>query len=279
MVWTLTGEPSARLFEAGRALHWALQIPAAFTVTFLPHQNGDAHTNFRWRRALGALCSGTDPLGFRAGLRLHDLTLLLFKDDALYSTYPLVHKTLQEGYGWLETHLSSATGHAVQVRQPGYALPPHDLTAGAAFRARDYKGVAEWYGNASTVLNEVRAAHTANYTASPVRCWPHHFDIATLLALRDTGHGDGQPRNIGVGMTPGDAGIREPYWYVTPWPPPQPDDLPLLSDGRWHTEGWLGAVLTAADLTNISADAQARQVEAFLHAAIAASRALLQSSS
>ena len=297
MVWTLTGEPSTQLFEAGRALHWALQVPASFAAT-LPQQKDDAHTSFRWRGALGALCSEVDSAGFRAGLRLHDLTLLLFKEEALYSKYPLIHKTLQQGYKWLEAALSKATGseatrfnagkHAAQLHRPGYDLPLHAVTAGATFQANDlYKEVAKWYTNAATVLEEVRRTHKGSalggafYTASPVRCRPYSFDIATLLTVRENGAAleDGETYTIGVGLIPGDADITEPYWYVTPRPAPATPNLPALNDGHWHTSGWVGAVLPASAMTTESADAQALQVEAFFRSAVAASRALLKDSS
>ncbi len=275
MVWTLTGEPSPQLFEAGRVLHWALQVPAAFAAT-LASQEDDSH-EFRWRAALGALSSGACPNGYRAGLRLHDLTLLLFKDEALYSKYPLAGKTLEQGYGWLTDKL--VTHGQVPALRPTYALPPHAVAAGAPFPKNElYRELAKWYGNAATVLEEVRALHKG---ALPVRCRPHTFDIAARLepgvptdkpgAVKH----DGTPW-IDVGMTPGDAAIAEPYWYVAPRPAPPEAALPSLDDGHWHTEGRTGAVLRAADLTTASADAQALQVETFLKAAVAASYSLLE---
>ena len=45
--------------------------------------------------------------------------------------------------------------------------------------------------------------------------------------------------------------------------------------GRWTTEGWVGALLTASAFTELAGDAQAARVRAFLEAAYGASRALL----
>lgn len=74
---------------------------------------------------------------------------------------------------------------------------------------------------------------------SPVRCWPHHFDIATLHML-----GDG--KTIGIGLSPGDDSIRDPYWYVNLWPYPHPSRLQPLQFGMWFTEGWTGAEMPAS---------------------------------
>ncbi|HET6197153.1 MAG TPA: hypothetical protein VFE12_15430, partial [Acetobacteraceae bacterium] len=107
--------------------------------------------------------------------------------------------------------------------------------------------------------------------ASPIRCWPHHFDIAVLLP----GQRDGQ--TIGVGLSPGDASYGEPYWYVTPWPHPSVIGLPpLVAGGEWHAGEWVGAVLTASNMEGLDAATQGGQVLAFLDTAIAAARAMLE---
>ena len=271
MVWTKVAEPSPRLYEARCALHWALQVPAAFAFTFLPPRPGDDHLNFRWRGALGALTGHACPDGFRVGLRFADPTLLLFKDEALHSKYALAGKTLEQAYAWLASKLAS-DAQDINLKQPDYAPPPHPVATGAPFKKDElYREVANWYGNAATVLEEVRVSHGG---AVPVRCWPQHFDMATRLELDIPNHGEGETGRVGAGMTPGDLDISEPYWYVTPWPVPAAADLPPLDDGRWHTESWTGAVLTATDLTTKSADAQALQVEKFFKSAIAAAQAL-----
>ena len=49
---------------------------------------------------------------------------------------------------------------------------------------------------------------------SPVRCWPHHFDIATCVALES---GDPErERGIGTGLSPGDGTYGQPYFHVNP---------------------------------------------------------------
>ena len=107
-----------------------------------------------------------------------------------------------------------------------------------------------------------------------MRCWPHHFDIATLLAAGGEG---GEARTIGFGMSPGDGSYGQPYFYVSPWPYPEPQRLrPLTQGGRWHTEGWLGAVLTGEDVVRSeSAAAQAERVSWFADEAVTSLREAL----
>ena len=91
----------------------------------------------------------------------------------------------------------------------------------------------------------LRAFTAKRSNASEVRCWPHHFDIATVANLgpRNGNEGSDQARSIGIGVSPGDEHYAQPYAYVSPSPrfdrlpdPPKP--------GRWHTDGFFGAVAT-----------------------------------
>ena len=110
-----------------------------------------------------------------------------------------------------------------------------------------------------------------------MRCWPHHFDLATLVSV--PGGAPGDARTIGVGLSPGDGSYAEPYFYVTPWPSPDSPALPELPAGAdWHRTGWFGAVLTATAIFHDaggSPPTRARMVREFLDVASRASRVLL----
>jgi hypothetical protein len=85
--------------------------------------------------------------------------------------------------------------------------------------------MARWFEAANDILEELKS-RLADIGSGPgaVRCWPHHFDIATLLSL-----GRGDPERaaaIGIGMSPGDAYYPQPHFYISPWPAPPADALP-----------------------------------------------------
>jgi hypothetical protein len=130
-----------------------------------------------------------------------------------------------------------------------------------------------WFANAAAILGVAQSTLTE---ATPVRCWPHHFDIATLLILEPY-LGAEEGRSVGVGLSPGDEGYSSPYFYVTPHPYPDPVDLPDLPSGaHWHREGWVGAVLTAdAVISAGGAAAQEAACRSFIETAVDASKVLL----
>ena len=227
------------LTDARLQLHWAAQLAATVGRTLAAPRADDSHASFRWRG--GALVQEDR---FRSGLRLRDLTLLL-GDDAQFA---LDGRTLDDGFAWLASH---APGVRKQFDDP---MPHHAVADGAPFSLRDAEAFAELercYAEAARLLPAIH---------DDVRCWPHHFDIATLLEL------DGG-KSIGAGLSPGDASCDEPYWYVNHFPPTARRDLPpLAGGGTWHTEGWVGAILPRS---------RGGDAAAFLESAVAASRTLL----
>lgn len=86
---------------------------------------------------------------------------------------------------------------------------------------------------------------------SPIQLWPHHFDLAMLwlpgekVPGQDPDNEEYADKQLNFGFTFGDAGIPEPYFYITAYP--LPDGFPSveLPDGtEWRTDGFTGAVLT-----------------------------------
>lgn len=267
-VWQqLGGVDTCALVAAREEVHWAAQLLAASGFCFAEPRDDQSHTNMEWV---------PDELGFagpmlreRDSLRLHlSVEELSFRLGTTGSEFSLEGQSLGTAYQWLAREMSA------QNFWKSLDRPPYDMPAARAenvpFRADSaaLRELARWYYNAETVLGEVVAAHEG---ASAVRCWPHHFDIATLI---DSGSG----KSIGVGMTPGDAGYDAPYWYVTPWPYPENPDVADLPDGgHWHREGWFGAVLTGAATAVGNGDEQAARVREFVAAAIGESQKLLAS--
>jgi hypothetical protein len=267
-------DPSA-LADARITVHWASQIVAAAGATLADARPDWSHTSMAWHPAKGALLG--EPIGaqaHRAGLRVADLTLLVTDETGkIAASRSLSGMTLEEGLAWLAAALAEACDAPVTpVQRPMHDLPDDPVARGAAFPMPpegEIGEIARWFADAHHLLEAVSRRLAG---ASPVRCWPHHFDIATLLACGEDAAG--AAHSIGVGMSPGDGSYAEPYFYVTPWPYPKtPPNFSLDGGGHWHTDGWVGAVLSASNVID-RGERQAERALAFAATAIDACRAL-----
>jgi hypothetical protein len=64
--------------------------------------------------------------------------------------------------------------------------------------SRELGALARLYDDAAALLETISGGWAG---AAPVRCWPHHFDIATLLEVAHDADGSAT-KTIGVGLAP-----------------------------------------------------------------------------
>jgi hypothetical protein len=95
--------------------------------------------------------------------------------------------------------------------------------------------------------NQVFKKHIATLSGDvgQVQLWPHHFDLAVeWFGTRVVEYQEGDevqeyPSQLNLGLSPGDSGHPEPYFYSNPWPfeKDQLLDKSLPEGARWFTEG------------------------------------------
>jgi hypothetical protein len=235
------------LVNARLLAHHALQWPARCARANIKHVPDDSHTSFDWDTPLAALV--TQPLrtpagDVRVGLRLSGLALLLVRNGAILDVLQLNGKSEQVAGVWIDTKMQALGLRAASNAQVPYGLPAHAVAQGARYdlymQERELGELARWFAGAAAALEDARE-RLAELHTSPVRCWPHHFDIATVASLDAPGAAGA--RSIGIGVSPGDEYYAQPYVYVSPSPRfERLPDAPAL--GRWHTDGFFGAVAT-----------------------------------
>jgi hypothetical protein len=260
------------LGDARRQLHHAAQLGAALGISYLERRADDSHTNLEWlprHRALASNVVATNGAELRVTIRVPDLSLSLLDDaDSVRDSMLLQAQSLDRAVVWLRARLLKAGLDPERFTlKRHYEIPPHEVARGEPFNVKpaDLEQLALWFGNAASVLESLRQRTP---DASAVRCWPHHFDIATLITVAPE-------RTVGVGLEPGDVYYDEPYWYVNASPPPRLEALQasLKGSGHWHTHEWIGAVLQGSQLEGDAT--QGAQVAEFLDSAVRACRALV----
>ncbi|MCA9586320.1 MAG: Rieske 2Fe-2S domain-containing protein [Myxococcales bacterium] len=276
-MWTKLALDPTTLTEARLLAHWATQLVAAPGATLLDARADFGHTNVGWEHASRAITGrpldASSPAPTRVGLRVADLTLIVLRGAEQVAELGLDGQTLEQAKAWLERALP---GGPRALALPDHEMPEHPVGGGAPFavggHAEALRELERWIADAHDVLERFARGDA---TASEVRLWPHHFDMATLITLvRDDD--PERAKSINVGLSFGDGAYDEPYAYVSPWPyPPSRSEAPPLTLGAWHTDGFFAAVLTARALLSGGAEGQSQRVEAFFAQASHLSRTML----
>jgi hypothetical protein len=107
--------------------------------------------------------------------------------------------------------------------EPDAAAPGLVEAPGAAF-------FNDWFGFATSVLEQLRLEASTDEDPSRVQLWPEHFDLAFEQGAESEGH------RAGYGCSPGDAEHPLPYAYVVPW-----GEVP--DDPYWAEAHFRGAAL------------------------------------
>jgi hypothetical protein len=258
------------LHEARLQAHYAVQWLARAARAYVTPRPDDHHTNLGWDDAIAGLTTQALPQGTVLGLKLSDLTLMLWagRGQAGSPAISLPGRRDAEIRQWLGSQLGarSLDPDALDTPSP-YQLPEHPIGRGAPYGAAGLAPalteLAAWYANADRALGGTRQRLVARgIDAPPVRCWPHHFDLDSLVSL---GAGAGA-RTVGLGFAPGDEYYDQPYFYVSSYPSPDVASLPALPPvGHWHSHHFTAAVALAERI--LQADDRQAATGAFLRAA------------
>ncbi|MBI3702880.1 MAG: hypothetical protein HY244_03275 [Rhizobiales bacterium] len=272
------GMDKRRLSEARLQAHYAVQWLARTARAYIQPQPDDGHTSLLWDRQLDGLTTQALPDGTRLSLQFAGLTLALHGGDGPAQSLSLHKQNDAQARQWLGAQLAARgfAAHLLDAASP-YEMPSYAIAAGAAYDAVGcadaLQELAAWYGDAELLLSGVqRQMLEQRRTVSPVCCWPHHFDIATLITLPT--HASGMTGYVGAGLSPGDHYYDEPYYYVSVYPRPDAAALPRLPAlGHWHTHEFTAAVATAQRI--MAAKDQMSETDAYLRGSVAIAIQLL----
>jgi hypothetical protein len=247
--WRTLRQVDRRLLKDARLqAHSAVQWLARAARCYISPLPDDAHTNLGWDDSADGFV--TQPLrgGSWLSLNIASLTLALH-DNRQALPFSLHRRTDVEVRRWLGEQLVTRGMDATALDRPSpYAIPERQPVEGAPYDAVDLSDglteLAAWFANAKRSLEPIGARASARkLEASDVRCWPHHFDIATLISFPAR---NGQTAYVGAGLSPGDGHYDEPYYYVSVYPKPDPAALPELPESsHWHTHEFTAAIVPA----------------------------------
>jgi hypothetical protein len=267
----LRGIDQRRLSMARLQAHYAAQWLARAARAYVPPQPDDGHTNLGWSNTFDGFATHLMQGGTCLSLKIADLTLVLYSDERTIQTFSLDGRTDAQARQWLGEQLGARglDARALDASSP-YEMPAHAVTKGGAYGVEDVADalveLAAWFANAEYSLVRIqRQMIGRKLTVSDVRCWPHHFDLATLISFPT--RGTDVTGYVGAGLSPGDEYYDEPYFYVSVYPKPDSASLPRLPKlGHWHTYEFTAAVAPAHQI--VAANNQEDEVDEFLRGTV-----------
>jgi len=279
--WRLIrGIDKGKLREARLQAHYAAQWLARGARAYIAPQPDDGHTSLNFEASIDGFTTQAWQTGLRLSLQLPTLTLALHDGDAAapVSSFALNGHSDAQARQWLGEWLNrrNLDARALDAASP-YDMPAHRIAEGALYDAavcaEALTELAAWFANAQSLLGQIqRRLAEQKLAASPLCCWPHHFDLATSTTLPK--HAAEATGYLGIGLSPGDTYYDEPYFYVSVYPKPDPTMLPTLPMfGHWHTHEFMAAVAPARKI--YMAKDQAAETREFLDHAVETALKLL----
>ncbi len=260
----LRGIETARVYRAATEAHAAARLAGSLGKALAEPKDDFGHVSLGWVEKTGELWGAPSVAeGIRAGLSLSPLALLVGDGpSAPGERLDLASYSPEQAHTWLVSAVRARAGTQAADRLEMPTTQRVGRSDSTVFLTDDeaLAALGAWFSNAHALLTAVAADIPE---ASGVRCWPHHFDISTLITLDP----DADPevaRSVGIGLSPGDEGHPEPYVYMLPWPSPgSGTELePFRGAGEWVTGEWFGARLSGSALVG-AGDAAAQRAAMF----------------
>ena len=277
--WTTLGNKAPTALVKARSLaHHALQWTTKAALANPAAEPADGQSGLAWDDARGALFSPPLPAAgaeVRVGLRLAGLALIILRGNIVLDTYELAGRRDSMVAVWLDSALRALGLKAASDVTLPYTLASHPVARGSAYsfsgESEAFDELTGWFSAGADVLEEIRAG-IPDAHAGAVLCGAQRFDLAMRIGFDAAGSEN--ERSISMGLSVGDHYYPQPYLYVSAHPHLNAAGAPALPPpGRWHTQGFVGAVATAEEL--LALDERRTGALAFVQAAFDAARAQL----
>lgn len=222
-------------------MHLAAQYLAAAGISFVAREADDSHTNLAFSVESRRL--STRPLGASGEVLSLSYTDFSLEWTAEHdkTTFALDGQTHSDVLAWIEQRLT-ASKISKPFRYKFHYDLPYKISPSFRFQANPKKlqKLMELRILADAVIKSFLEGHQLS---SAIRIWPHHFDTGAFVNL--DGNSD---LTAGLGLATPDTMVDDHYFYFSGYHGHNALDtvnFNPLTQGKWHSNGFKGAVLRA----------------------------------
>lgn len=225
-------------------LHQAAQYLAAAGISYVTPQSDDSHTNLGWDSEKKQLATHT------FGSEKHQLLIAVESGLLIWSqkgkveaSIALVEATHSDILNWIDM-LAKQQGLPEYKYEFHYELPYAPLKDDHVFSFNE-NALVHILNRWTMGKRSFEKFLTNLKFNSPIRIWPHHFDLGFYVQLDRAG-----ALFLGGGLAVPDSLVDDLYFYSSAWKngrAVQTNSFGTLIIGEWQTD-WDGATLAASNM-------------------------------
>jgi hypothetical protein len=229
--------------ETIQNLHQAAQYLAAAGISFLDKKPDDSHTNLAWNsqenRMETHVFGNLDALA----LNLKNITLEWLKNGSAISKIDLQSKSHSEIVQWISQQAETNNIAKPYSYSFHYELPYNALTDDyiSSFSSENLESISNELNKAQQAFEQFLDSQKLE---SPIRIWPHHFDLGIYSKL------EADNTFMGAGLAIPDSLVNDFYFYASAYKNGQAietKNFGKMTNGEWRSD-WNGATLASSNI-------------------------------
>ena len=223
-------------------LHIAAQYLAAIGISFVAKQADDSHTNLGW----DGIKITTHSFGegnFQVGFNLKSQSLEWIKNGVITNVIDLNESNHGAVLNWFSEQVNANNINEAFQYKFHYELPYEKIKVNDSF-SFDSSEVLKYSQYLTTAQKAFETFLASNKLESPIRIWPHHFDLGIYTKLSNN-------LFLGAGLAIPDSLVDDLYYYASGWLDGNAISTKAfsgLSNGNWRSSDWDGATLPSKNI-------------------------------
>ncbi|WP_027418560.1 hypothetical protein [Crocinitomix catalasitica] len=231
-----------------KELHQAAQYLAAAGISFLDKQADDSHTNVGWNSNKNRMETHVFGAQNQLAINLNSGNIEWLKNGAVSSEASINSNSHNEIVHWIkeqakENKISNSISYNFH-----YKLPYDDMINDYQFSlsTEKLKKIAKELSKAQNAFEQFLENEKLD---SPIRIWPHHFDLGIYAKLET------ENTFMGAGIAIPDTLVDDFYFYASGYKNGAAIVTKTFEEmevGNWRTD-WNGATIAATNLDDKTA--------------------------
>jgi hypothetical protein len=189
-------------------LHQAAQYLAAAGISFIKAKDDDSHTNIGWNKTKSRMETHVFEHVFQLSLNLETQSLEWIKNGAILSTTNINKATHKQIITWISEQVNQHGLSKEYVYSFHYDLPYDKITNEYlySFDQEEIKSISSEFTKAQNTFEQFLKLERLE---SPIRVWPHHFDLGIYTKL------ESENTFMGAGLAIPDSLVDDFYFYAS----------------------------------------------------------------